>query len=61
MFEEVVYCRVKSVVSGGPLSSLGVVFLFSEYKDDQEMIPRNTSVIISRVPLANPVKIPKTQ
>ena len=43
------------------LSSLCVVLSSSEYTDDQEMIPRNTSVIISRVPLANPVKIPKTQ
>ncbi len=36
-------------------------FSFSEYADAKEMIPRNTSVIVSRVPLAASQRIPKAK
>lgn len=31
------------------------------YSDGSEMIPRNTSVVIRRIPIANAPKLPKTQ
>ena len=33
----------------------------SEYSDAKEMLPRNTSVIVSRAPLANAQSVPKSR
>jgi len=33
-----------------------IIFLFPEYKDDGVLIPKNTTLIISRIPIAHPTK-----
>jgi len=33
-----------------------ILFVFPEYKDDGVLIPKNTTLIISRIPIAHPTK-----
>ena len=52
------------MVSAHPLHALFDLllhFLPVVYSDGSEMIPRNTSVVIRRIPIANAPKLPKTQ
>ena len=44
-----------------PLSSHSSSSPHTVYEDNTETLPRNTSVVIRRIPLANAPKLPKTQ
>jgi len=35
--------------------------LYTEYSEDSKMLPRNTSVVVSRIPLSSAQKAPKSK